>query len=914
MAINIQELSKDPVAWRRMVDEAFARSGATNQLAQGWQEAMYKLPEMLAKPLPTSASGVDSDTKRDWNEYYGQYKTSLADIQSAIAGGAKLEELGGGAKLMDWGYSNINQLLRERKGTETAGGYEATIAGQAPQSFADIRAGGDPNDLITIEKNGKQRQVSRSALSDSFATAGFKIVGEAGKQLQFGAEQAPSVPFISGLSGQQQDSINTLIGTGRAFNETDAKNFAYATGQADHKQFIGKTGQQAMGGLNKPKTALAETMGQPPSQITADMVAGEPVNLTGLFGGSSTSVQLSHILNIGGSSIDNAIMNFFVKQQELASKQLAIAEEQQAGLQEQLVGAMTTSTQDALNATLEQFQITQKMQALNDIKEQMLKKQEALSLGVQQEEDRIAPMTIIGRRQQKLRDQTAGELSALAVAGQVLQDDLTMAQALADMSFQAMQQDKQNQISAFEFLLSMNNQEVIRLRADEKESMNTQISLIREQIAKAEANQDQVFSMIASNPIAAQKGGVSFTDTREEALAKMTPFLGTETKPEKIGQDSQGRDIFYHNGEVVTGDKLLGVFDNDIPDIQAELFDPVAYDWATAIRDGQAKLSDLTGDPELKSRVVSIQNTLPPSDSAVKNAEDMIAKLRQIYDPETGKAHPGLNSAVGPTFLQRVPLADLRGAKDDFLALAEQLVSSEALNSLISAKKEGATFGALSDTEMAILRSAAIAFGGRLKDTGFDVTQDFFKKEITKFINDYQSLVDKAKDPLQLFSSSLNASSNVSGIRDGAKVSTIMGTGTATGIKSGSSAWSKGFDLVLSGGKGAPVKAPVSGKVVFAGKNGGFGNQVKIKTGDGKEIWISHLDAINVKPGQVITPNMIIGKQGNTGTVLSGTGQKLTRAQIASGRGTHLDITIKKPDGTYYTSQEVASMLGTKLV
>jgi len=535
MAINIQELSKDPVAWKKMVDEAFVRSGATNQLAQGWREAMYKLPEMLNKPLPTGATGVDLDTKRDWDEYYGQYQTSLADIQSAIAGGAKLEELGGGAKLMDWGYSNINQLLTERKGTETAGilgGQDSlSVTGQAPQSFADIRAGGDPNDLITIEKNGKQRQVSRSALSDSFATAGFKIVGEAGKQLQFGAEQAPSVPFISGLSGQQQDSINTLIGTGRAFNETDAKNFAYATGQADHKQFIGKTGQQALTGLNKPKTALAETMGQPPSQITADMVAGEPVDLAGLFGGSSTSVQLSHILNIGGSSIDNAIMNFFAKQQELASKQLAIAEEQQAGLQEQLVGAMTTSTQDALNAVLEQFQITQKMQALNDIKEQMLKKQEALSLGVQQEEDRIAPMTIIGRRQQKLRDQTAGELSALAVAGQVLQDDLTMAQALADMSFQAMQQDKQNQISAFEFLLSMNNQEVIRLRADEKEAINTQISLIREQVAKAEANQDQVFSMIASNPIAAQKGGVSFTDTREEALVKMTPYLGTEKEP-----------------------------------------------------------------------------------------------------------------------------------------------------------------------------------------------------------------------------------------------------------------------------------------------------------------------------------------------------------------------------------------------
>lgn len=101
--------------------------------------------------------------------------------------------------------------------------------------------------------------------------------------------------------------------------------------------------------------------------------------------------------------------------------------------------------------------------------------------------------------------------------------------------------------------------------------------------------------------------------------------------------------------------------------------------------------------------------------------------------------------------------------------------------------------------------------------------------------------------------------------------------------------------------------------MVAAANNKGFGNQVKIKLADGSEMWISHLDGINVKPGQKITAGMIIGKQGNTGALLSGSGQELTAAQRAAGRGTHLDITVKKPDGKYMTSQQVASLLGTRI-
>lgn len=149
--------------------------------------------------------------------------------------------------------------------------------------------------------------------------------------------------------------------------------------------------------------------------------------------------------------------------------------------------------------------------------------------------------------------------------------------------------------------------------------------------------------------------------------------------------------------------------------------------------------------------------------------------------------------------------------------------------------------------------------------------------------------------------------SDVSSITDNTKVVTSIGSGTATGIERGSlyfdngqkKGWEWGYDLVLDGGKGAPVKAPFTGEVVEATKAKGWGKTVKIKLEDGRQIRLSHLDNINVKPGQKITAGTVVGAQGNTGDVRGNT-------------GIHVDITMYKPDGGYYTSREVASLLNTR--
>lgn len=73
----------------------------------------------------------------------------------------------------------------------------------------------------------------------------------------------------------------------------------------------------------------------------------------------------------------------------------------------------------------------------------------------------------------------------------------------------------------------------------------------------------------------------------------------------------------------------------------------------------------------------------------------------------------------------------------------------------------------------------------------------------------------------------------------------------------------KGIDF--RGEMGAPVKSAASGKVIFAGRKGGYGNCVIIQHIKGFETLYGHLSKINVKDGQIVKVGTIIGELGSTG-------------------------------------------------
>jgi murein DD-endopeptidase MepM/ murein hydrolase activator NlpD len=64
---------------------------------------------------------------------------------------------------------------------------------------------------------------------------------------------------------------------------------------------------------------------------------------------------------------------------------------------------------------------------------------------------------------------------------------------------------------------------------------------------------------------------------------------------------------------------------------------------------------------------------------------------------------------------------------------------------------------------------------------------------------------------------------------------------------------------------GTKVQAPADGVVIFSGAKGAYGNAVVIDHGYGILTRYAHLDGFNVRPGQRIRRNDVIGFVGNTG-------------------------------------------------
>jgi len=71
--------------------------------------------------------------------------------------------------------------------------------------------------------------------------------------------------------------------------------------------------------------------------------------------------------------------------------------------------------------------------------------------------------------------------------------------------------------------------------------------------------------------------------------------------------------------------------------------------------------------------------------------------------------------------------------------------------------------------------------------------------------------------------------------------------------------------LDFGGQRNTPIVAAADGKVIFVGRNGGYGKSVEIDHGHGFITRYGHLHKINVKRGQIIKKSDKIGGMGSTG-------------------------------------------------
>jgi len=87
--------------------------------------------------------------------------------------------------------------------------------------------------------------------------------------------------------------------------------------------------------------------------------------------------------------------------------------------------------------------------------------------------------------------------------------------------------------------------------------------------------------------------------------------------------------------------------------------------------------------------------------------------------------------------------------------------------------------------------------------------------------------------------------------------------GMRTNKKTGVTRFHHGVDL--AGTWKARLRPSASGVVTFAGRDGGFGNVVRVEHAHGIETVYAHLSSVAVSKGSFVTPQDVLGTMGNTG-------------------------------------------------
>lgn len=210
-------------------------------------------------------------------------------------------------------------------------------------------------------------------------------------------------------------------------------------------------------------------------------------------------------------------------------------------------------------------------------------------------------------------------------------------------------------------------------------------------------------------------------------------------------KDGQGRGLITHTRQVKA---------SQISGYSRPGFKNPQYNFGTDSTSARFTFGDTTVEDTEAPKVVTIngrqmvwdattgQYTEPPV-AVSEGAVDTVLYDEKIKTLDALGSHSGLNNAVGPNILSRgYGLDSLTGATQDFIGTVQQLTQDLTLEKLQNAKAQGATFGALSDSELRLLAGAATKIGTwAIKDaegniTGYDVSEGAFKRELD-VIKDY---------------------------------------------------------------------------------------------------------------------------------------------------------------------------------
>ncbi len=238
-----------------------------------------------------------------------------------------------------------------------------------------------------------------------------------------------------------------------------------------------------------------------------------------------------------------------------------------------------------------------------------------------------------------------------------------------------------------------------------------------------------------AKPISLSPGQVLFDpDTGEEIASVPKPIDMEAPSIQRWGNMVHQWNPIKGSWDTIGVDEAPGVYSDSGGEI---------IDWANSVAAGERKFSDVPND--LKSKVNSAMQKLPPK------REDVSKFQQKIDDLEGLKTHHGKDRAVGVFGIARfTPLKADKASRNELLGILDRIISEETLQSLINAKADGATFGALSEGELRILETAATTLRSWAKDSDgdgqtnyYEIDEKSFDREVDRLIEQYNKVLEE---------------------------------------------------------------------------------------------------------------------------------------------------------------------------
>lgn len=306
-----------------------------------------------------------------------------------------------------------------------------------------------------------------------------------------GAEpQMQEIDFIEGLSAEQINSITNLVDTGREFNETDAKNFAFATGTEDWQQFVGMTGQDILG--TTVETEQGESLLQRVNETDGSLSANLDF-INGAFqaylGRDATQAELDRFEGETVEAVRNALKTGAGagSEADVSIDDDSIAEADSDFVEEALNDPVTRSEITSLLSQIQEQQqeylaTLQPSEEEVDLQEQLIELRTSYELGLAEIEDQPIAMDFITGQQASLeRRATALESNLLqrlglaqqerAIEAQIAETQLGFFQTNVNLALQAQQIIMQQEEILFNRSMT--------LRADARDNLITVLDTLQ---------------------------------------------------------------------------------------------------------------------------------------------------------------------------------------------------------------------------------------------------------------------------------------------------------------------------------------------------------------------------------------------------------------------------------------------------